>query len=673
MRNLIYFLIGVLLISSCTNDYQGIDDPESRTRDLAVPAGFDFSMTKQVTLDIFVNHNQIALGQVPVQVYLDDPGSSEEPNASARKSYTFFSNSDGKISESISLPSYLQDIYLKTGFVGLPDVVKLDIGSGDVTYAYGDENGYAPPEIKSAGSTLKSGIDVSFMGEYNYLGVPSYLTADRDQLSNDFLQRINASLPENRRLPDSHPDYLADGNEADVIIKEDADVWVTFVHEGAGYVNTLAYYVYDQDNPPQTIDDIEQITAIFPNASFLYSGGGLRSGDKVYLGQFESGQAIGWVLFANGWNYNGIRTTSPRFSDYRFNLESDEDKKKHMVLLFDEETEVLLMGFEDMDREAGSDDDFNDAIFYVSANPIEAIEVNNVPPVDNPEDNDEDGISNTFDDYPNDPNMAFDYFYPAENEFGSLVVEDLWPSFGDFDFNDLVVDYQFRQYANPQNQVVKMDIHLKVRAIGASFHNGFGIELPVSPSQIASVTGYEVPGEIVSLMSKGLENGQENAVVIAFEDAFDILSYSGVGTGVNTSLEQPHVESGELTLEIILASPVSASVFSHAPYNPFIFINGDRGKEVHLPGEQPTQLADESHFGSGQDDSQPGIGRFYVSEKGLPWMLNIPESFTYPLEKVDIIEGYNWFSSWAVSGGANFLDWYTNADGYRENSKLYIR
>ncbi len=60
------------------------------------------------------------------------------------------------------------------------------------------------------------------------------------------------------------------------------------------------------------------------------------------------------------------------------------------------------------------------------------------PPVDT----DGDGIANTLDMYPNDATRAFDNYYPSKTVFGTLAFEDLWPGKGDYDMNDLVVDYQ---------------------------------------------------------------------------------------------------------------------------------------------------------------------------------------------------------------------------------------
>ncbi len=77
---------------------------------------------------------------------------------------------------------------------------------------------------------------------------------------------------------------------------------------------------------------------------------------------------------------------------------------------------------------------------------------NYLPPV---ADVDGDGIPDDQDDYPNDPLRAFDNYFPAAG-FGSLAFEDLWPGKGDYDFNDVVVDYRFQTVTNALNQVVEI-------------------------------------------------------------------------------------------------------------------------------------------------------------------------------------------------------------------------
>jgi LruC domain-containing protein len=55
----------------------------------------------------------------------------------------------------------------------------------------------------------------------------------------------------------------------------------------------------------------------------------------------------------------------------------------------------------------------------------------------------------------------------------------------------------------------------------------------------------------------------------------------------------------------------------------------------------------------------------------LPYAINIPESFKYPKERVQIINAYNFFVNWAQSGGTSNTDWYKNTSGYRNNANIY--
>ncbi len=119
------------------------------------------------------------------------------------------------------------------------------------------------------------------MGTYNNQGVPNYLEPVNDPITQDFLNDINASLPEMRPVPQYNPEYLDATNQTSVTILQESDVWLTFVHEGAGYKNVLGFYTYDANNPPASVNDITQISVIFPNVSYYGSGGGLISGNKV--------------------------------------------------------------------------------------------------------------------------------------------------------------------------------------------------------------------------------------------------------------------------------------------------------------------------------------------------------------------------------------------------------
>lgn len=93
-----------------------------------------------------------------------------------------------------------------------------------------------------------------------------------------------------------------------------------------------------------------------------------------------------------------------------------------------------------------------------------------------------------------------------------------------------------------------------------------------------------------------------------------------------------------LSVTVEFKSPLSVSELGSEPYNPLVIMNGNREKEIHIPGKHPTSLANPDYFGTGQDHT--GGFKYYQSESNLPWMLNIPDEIVYPVEKRDITEGY---------------------------------
>jgi len=356
------------------------------------------------------------------------------------------------------------------------------------------------------------------------------------------------------------------------------------------------------------------------------------------------------------------------------NVESNPELQKHNVLLYDGLRQLLLLGFEDIRRDAaGCDQDFNDAIFYTTVSPFSAIDKSNYQVVDTPTDSDGDGVNNSIDDFPYDAANSFNNYYPSENGFGTLVYEDMWPSKGDYDFNDMVVDYNFNQVTNAENKIVALRAKISVKAIGASYHNAFGIALNTSPDNVDYIAGQINTKGFLSLASNGTENGQSKAVVMFFDDAYNVLPYPGTGLFVNTFPEYPYVTPTVQEVDIVFKNPIDISTLGTPPYNPFIVVNRIRGREVHLPNLPPTDLANTSLFGTADDDSNVNAGEYYVSDEYLPWAINIPTSFNYPLEKKGIVNAHLMFNNWAKSLGYNYMDWYEDKTGYRDDNKIYSR
>jgi LruC domain-containing protein len=80
---------------------------------------------------------------------------------------------------------------------------------------------------------------------------------------------------------------------------------------------------------------------------------------------------------------------------------------------------------------------------------------------------------------------------------------------------------------------------------------------------------------------------------------------------------------------------------------------------VHLPHNPPTDLADQSKFGTQDDDSSSASGRYYVTSDNLPWALNITSRWKHPFERVDITNAYPEITPWAESSGISNLTWFS--------------
>lgn len=285
-------------------------------------------------------------------------------------------------------------------------------------------------------------------------------------------------------------------------------------------------------------------------------------------------------------------------------------------------------------------------------------------------DTDNDGVADSNDEYPNDPNRASNSYYPAQSQYGSLAFEDLWPARGDYDFNDLVVDYNYQLVLNANNEVVDIIGKFRVEAIGGFFKNGFGIQFDFAPSVVASASGAVLSESYITNSNNGTESGQSKATVIVFDNAATLLPNPGTPF-VNTEIGDAYVNPDSVTLTINLSTPQSLNALGSYPFNPFLIVDMDRGKEVHLADYAPTDLANANFFGTGSDDTQVGAGRYYKSSTNLPWALNLISGFDYPVEKEDIVGVYLNFAGWAQSGGANSNDWYQDFPGYRTDSKVY--
>ena len=281
------------------------------------------------------------------------------------------------------------------------------------------------------------------------------------------------------------------------------------------------------------------------------------------------------------------------------------------------------------------------------------------------QDADLDGVADDIDDYPNDPELAFNNFYPNAKDMATAAFEDLWPSKGDYDLNDLVIDFRHNLITNADNVIVKYEGNYKLRASGGAQQIAFCMGMPFEPELIEKLEGAEI------------EKGHKNLVFQLFDNSKKELG------GWNTVPSQTVVPAKTYQVSFIISKGPQIKEFGGVtPFDPFIWMNEPskgRGYEIHVPGNAPTELADPKLFGYANDDTRLEKGKYYLTSNNLPWGIIVPESFAYCVElslldmkeKPDITQAYLHFAQWAQSEGEIYSDWYKDLNGYRNSEYFY--
>ncbi len=706
-----YLLWTILLgslstFNACKKDPAGAGDDLTAGSKKISPDGFNFSTLKTVdmSLRLLTPNNKPIKGAIVTFLV---------PGTTAANGVLFKAASDvnGFVKGTFSVPSYLDTLVVEPNYVGLLTKAKVLVSGSSIIATIGGDKGYSGSIIPEATPASKPGqgvrvlytdvfTGINFLYPLPYTnsadathnnGVPNYLETTPDVIDPALLSFINTSLPNGQSVAVHHPQYL-NSPAATIDIVGESDVAITFVSEGADYRNSLGYYTYPTGNPPTAVSQVSTVKMVFPNASQPGSGGNLSPGDKVKIGHFSAGTSIGFVLLQDAWTGSDISfnrsPTDPTlkfFSTAALNTENSGDPaftgvvlpKKHTVMMFDNIHHLFLFGFEDTQRtnryvnpgNNEADHDFNDLLFY--ATPEVAFDHTNVPLIDGGgDDTDGDGIPDPTDEFPTDPLRA----YTQTTIWSTLAFEDLWPSTGDYDMNDVVVKYRYKYVKNAQNDVVEFYGQYQPLAAGANYRDGFGVEFPFPPSIVESVTGQRAPS--ISFAANGVESGQPKAVIFPFDNYINAIHNADANEDyINTVMAKDKVVGDLVEVKVKFNTAVPASTVGDvSTYNPFITVKLNRQVEVHLPGMPPTAKANMAYLGTFDDDTNPSLGKYYKTANQWPWAINIAGTFLQPTEGSAINTAYLHFLDWAQAGGNSYADWYLPTDaGYRNLVNIYTK
>lgn len=654
-------LIGFTAISSCKKD-EGTSGEEPN-----VSENFSYNTTSEINVDITTkDHFGTAIQGLRVNLYSPDL---------SKLIASGVSDADGSFASLVRVPTYMTEVRIRINYHGFENDKLVPVTGSTLVAEFGGLVGSGKKgKTSSPQSVTPAGSNWYYIGSYDSEGVPNYLDNPGDVVDAAFIGDVSSSLPEFLDIPVNKANYLAPTNAYDIHLLDSGDIWITYLAEGAGQKNTMGYYVYETNNPPIAANQIDTIYTILPNASNASSGGGLVAGNKVYLGKFAGGKSIGWVLMANGWDAstqtikaNNLNQTK-FYSTYSFNPEGSASLRQHNVQLLDAGRELVIVGFEDVRRDYSSDNDFNDLLFSTRVTPYTALDISSLPQSDYCDlDDDNDGVKNCDEDYRYDADRAYDNFYT-----GTLGFEDLWPGKGDYDFNDLVVAYKTNQVTDASNNVKDIKTTYTVKALGGSLHHGFGVEIDgLLPADVSVTSGTQSTQSLVSFDGKGLEAAQTNAVLIAYDDIFDHVNHVSGEPFINTVKGNTQLPDAVFQVDLSLTTAIDPNSIGLPPYDPFMFVKGNRGREIHMLDEDPTDLANTAFFGTASDASDPQNDKYYRTDNNLPWVIHVDGTFSYPKEYSPIETAYTYFTTWANSDGSQYSNWYLDLPGYRNSNNVY--
>jgi LruC domain-containing protein len=658
ISNFFKISFSILLLYGCNfSAPEAIVTIDEDSNVLSIPAGFDFSTYHEVTINITENEEYAKYDIYAYSDELYDAGTETFENESGETVTEIVYKSDildnlifsgvaksGVLKQTINLPKFYNKVYIRRNeHLGFSSSIK-DIVNQKVTY-----NSFeAKSNVKSKSASTVTDYLYNVNGSGQLFQVDP-LSGTLTDLSKMPMGSWTCAIDQENKML-----YSIGRSSPFPLMKYSIldDEWSTVANLGIGG----------------------------PRLDFNTADGLLyfSNGDKLYTFNPSTGAKL------NTWKINGLHNTGGgdlAFADdgtlfvctfsglYKLNLDTNNEYQSTRIssdnlpfkptsMTFDSNKELWLADNSSsadliiMDTQTGgwkykyggsanNNTDFGRAINDLTTFRVYA-------DVADETDTDGDGIFDQDDAFPDDAEVAFEYFTPSKYGKGTIAFEDLWPSTGDYDFNDAALSYQAIAVLNADNLAVRLDFICNIKANGAGFTNGIGFEIEgLAPSKVESVTGTVLTQNFINLNANGTEANQDNAVIILTDDVDNLLN--------------------ETTISIKFVTPISTTELGVAPFNPFIIANKVRSKEIHLPYKKVTNLGISGIEIDGVNKDADGN---FISDNGFPWAISIIHDFKVPKEKIDITDAYNFFSTWAESGGTTFVDWYKDNPGNRNEDLI---
>lgn len=636
-------VIGVVSVAFSSCLQKDVYDPANsgdKEEEVTLDNYFDFATTKNIQLNIDYGKE---CPRAYFEVYAENPlsyvaeGGQIIKKAGVSHIATGFTDIQGRYIKPASFPTAVSEVYIYSPDFGVPTLYKTKVVGSDVSAKITFENALDVTPVDSSTRSAQTRSSLKFitnvipnvLGTWNVnTGRPNYLDASKKiNVDATLKSYITTYFPEGKNNVGTN--LVSD--DADILIKEDANVVVNYFGGDTGAQSVFAYYCYSEN---ASIDEIRQAAkhacVIFPNAH--KSSLGNYSGVAVNLkyinetGSFPeeeperipAGTKIGFLIWNDGWR--GVKANGNMFYSTK---SLNSDKISHTAIFAAKNKVGERVNVITMEDWKNGENDYNDVAFVISSNPIAAIEVPDVP---NPGDR-----------------------QGTEKYSGVLGFEDNWPEQGDYDLNDVVMKYQSSVDYNIDNKVLNIIDKFTLAWTGANYKNSFAYEVPFDLSKASKVT---VNGSETSSYSGN--------VITLFKDAKAELGVSNVNA---EDMINQNIQEKTYTVSIQFNNPTLDKSVVVAPYNPFIKVFNS-ATEVHLTDHKPTTGAN-NRFPSGADISRGDVdGTYFICKDGFPFAIHVDARLDASILNLDlkkenqrIDKTYPKFAEWAKTRDPQIKWW----------------
>ena len=616
---------------------------------------FGFTTTVPVTLCVDYGDMDGMPSNVYFEVYDTCPVEETETTyariAGTEPLYAGYTDGQGRFEGTIELPSYIRKAYVLTPAFYARTLLEAT-RSGDMLTASAESG--APANAAPASTRAKEYHSTAveqdgwktWLGSYDttYGSIGYEYKGDLKVKNYGALLKAHASVFDTtKKCPEEYR------SSRDLYLEKSAEVVITLLGSNTCWNSSMGYYYYKTGNKPKSLADAD-VVMIFPNTqdgrwsnspweSRLYQG--VERGTAVQLiyypeiadgskagatTVFPADYRIGFVLATNAWtnrlragdkkyraatsdglsvNNNGVAYQTPRTAVFRYT-----DKKSGI--------NSVLFSFEDHNN----DENFSDVVFTMTSNPVDA--VTDIPSVDV---NDGKKTANVL--------------------RGIYAFEDLWPSRGDYDMNDVMVRSDYEKVFNEKG-IFEESFMLKTFANFAGNANGLAVTLTGAAADTKLEFSVRKPG---AETFEAADFERDGKVVLLTPDVKETM---GATYRITAKYDAPVAEAQAGTIK------------------PFIYrtdrdgLTAGKRWEVHIPYEAPTARAEMSFFGTNDDKSVPEKGIYYVRAENYPFAFflsgandgDVAKLLDQTNEKSPIDQIYPAYAEWAATNGEKNKDWY---------------